>query len=32
MLTTDPCERHWGPSLSAWVTQKRRSGGDTVPI
>ena len=27
VLTPDPCERHWGPSLSAWITQKRRSGG-----
>ena len=27
VLTPDSCERHWGPSLSAWVTQKRRSGG-----
>ena len=32
VLTLDHCERYWGPSLSAWVTQKRRSGGDTVPI
>ena len=30
MLTPDPCERHWGPSLSAWVTQKRRSGGEPL--
>ena len=27
MLTPDLCEHHWGPSLRAWVTQKRRSGG-----
>ena len=27
VLTPDPCERQWGPSLGAWVAQKRRNGG-----
>ena len=30
VLTSDPCKRHWGPSLSAWVTQKRRSSGELL--
>ena len=30
VLTPDPCERHWGPSLSARVTQKRRSSGEPL--
>ena len=36
VLTPDPpCVSHWGQSLSAWVTQKRRSGSEplvTLPI